>query len=99
MVATQPTIVGGLDGPTIESYPKIELGENRRLPRPDDNTCPICLSEYWVVKLFLSTLKVFIVQGMLTSCYSPGEISGLSYREGGEIDLSCGIFPLQPDVI
>ncbi|XWS61306.1 hypothetical protein CRYUN_Cryun07bG0114800 [Craigia yunnanensis] len=46
-VATQPTIAGGLDGPTIESYQKIELGESRRLPKPDDNTCPICLSEYW----------------------------------------------------
>ncbi|OMP12171.1 Zinc finger, RING-type [Corchorus olitorius] len=45
-VAPQPTIVGGLDGPTIESYPKIVIGESRRLPKPDDNTCPICLCEY-----------------------------------------------------
>ncbi|KAF5743463.1 putative RING/U-box superfamily protein [Tripterygium wilfordii] len=45
-VAPQPTIIAGLDGPTIESYPKIVLGESRRLPKPDDNTCPICLSEY-----------------------------------------------------
>ncbi|KAL5811412.1 hypothetical protein ACOSQ4_027980 [Xanthoceras sorbifolium] len=22
------------------------LGESRRLPKPDDNTCPICLCEY-----------------------------------------------------
>ncbi|XP_059440783.1 putative RING-H2 finger protein ATL21A isoform X1 [Corylus avellana] len=36
----------GLDGPTIESYPKTLLGESRRLPKPSDNTCPICLSEY-----------------------------------------------------
>ncbi|XP_040989235.1 putative RING-H2 finger protein ATL21A isoform X2 [Juglans microcarpa x Juglans regia] len=36
----------GLDGPTIESYPKTLLGESRRLPKPNDNTCPICLSEY-----------------------------------------------------
>lgn len=45
-VAPQPIVVRGLDGPTIESYPKIVLGESRRLPKPDDMTCPICLSEY-----------------------------------------------------
>ncbi|KAI3453819.1 hypothetical protein Pfo_010482 [Paulownia fortunei] len=38
--------VGGLDGPTIESYPKTVLGESRRLPKPSDGTCPICLCEY-----------------------------------------------------
>ncbi|KAF3448701.1 hypothetical protein FNV43_RR09414 [Rhamnella rubrinervis] len=43
----QPAVVVmGLDGPTIESYPKTLLGESRRLPRPSENTCPICLSEY-----------------------------------------------------
>lgn len=36
----------GLDGPTIESYPKTVLGESCRLPKPNDGTCPICLSEY-----------------------------------------------------
>lgn len=36
----------GLDGPTIESYPKIVLGESKRLPKVDDATCAICLSEY-----------------------------------------------------
>ncbi|KAI6707065.1 hypothetical protein NL676_010027 [Syzygium grande] len=36
----------GLDGPTIESYPKTLLGASRRLPKPGDNTCPICLCEY-----------------------------------------------------
>ncbi|XP_030453846.2 putative RING-H2 finger protein ATL21A [Syzygium oleosum] len=36
----------GLDGPTIESYPKTQLGESRRLPKPNDTTCPICLCEY-----------------------------------------------------
>ncbi|XP_034711218.1 putative RING-H2 finger protein ATL21A [Vitis riparia] len=46
MVTPQPTAVMGLDGPTIESYPKVVLGESRRLPKPDDNTCSICLSEY-----------------------------------------------------
>ncbi|KAF3432839.1 hypothetical protein FNV43_RR23941 [Rhamnella rubrinervis] len=45
-VAPQPTFVVGLDGPTIESYPKMVLGESRRLPKPDDVTCSICLSEY-----------------------------------------------------
>ncbi|KAL5746528.1 hypothetical protein ACOSP7_027674 [Xanthoceras sorbifolium] len=43
----EPTLTaGGLDMVTIESYPKIVLGESRRLPKPDDNTCPICLCEY-----------------------------------------------------
>ncbi|KAL2543737.1 RING/U-box superfamily protein [Forsythia ovata] len=37
----------GLDGPTIASYPKMVLGESRRLPKPsDDVTCPICLADY-----------------------------------------------------
>ncbi|KAI4372637.1 hypothetical protein MLD38_010841 [Melastoma candidum] len=36
----------GLDEPTIESYPKTLLGESKRLPLPNQNTCPICLSEY-----------------------------------------------------
>lgn len=36
----------GLDGSIIEKYPKTLLGESGRLPRPNDNTCPICLSEY-----------------------------------------------------
>lgn len=39
-------VLVGLDGPTIESFPKILLGESKRLPKPNDNTCPICLSEY-----------------------------------------------------
>ncbi|KAH7863521.1 hypothetical protein Vadar_018598 [Vaccinium darrowii] len=39
-------IVTGLDGPTIESYHKTVLGESRRLPNPNDGTCPICLAEY-----------------------------------------------------
>ena len=42
----QATLVAGLDGPRIESYPKIVLGESRRLPKANDNTCSICLSEY-----------------------------------------------------
>ena len=36
----------GLDETTIESYQKLVLGESRRLPGPNDTTCPICLSEY-----------------------------------------------------
>ncbi|KAF2315490.1 hypothetical protein GH714_039932 [Hevea brasiliensis] len=46
IVNPQPTVSAGLDGPTIESYPKIVLGESRRLPKPEDNICSICLSEY-----------------------------------------------------
>ncbi|GLT78101.1 hypothetical protein SLA2020_496470 [Shorea laevis] len=38
--------VKGLDGQTIESYPITVLGASRRLPKPSDNTCSICLSEY-----------------------------------------------------
>ncbi|KAK9145444.1 hypothetical protein Sjap_005347 [Stephania japonica] len=46
-VSPQPTILmAGLDELTIESYPKTVLGESRRLPKPDENSCPICLSEY-----------------------------------------------------
>ncbi|KAF2297946.1 hypothetical protein GH714_005997 [Hevea brasiliensis] len=45
--AHTPSIsISGLDGPTIESYPKTLLGDSRRLPKPNDNTCPICLCEY-----------------------------------------------------
>ncbi|KAL7165539.1 hypothetical protein ACSBR2_041260 [Camellia fascicularis] len=39
-------IIMGLDRPTIESYPTTVLGESRRLPKPNDGTCPICLAEY-----------------------------------------------------
>ncbi|XP_031280893.1 RING-H2 finger protein ATL20-like [Pistacia vera] len=42
----RPVVLTGLDRPTIESFPKTKLGESRRLPNPNDNTCPICLSEY-----------------------------------------------------
>ncbi|XP_021288961.1 putative RING-H2 finger protein ATL21B [Herrania umbratica] len=36
----------GLDGPAIEAHPTTLLGESGELPRPNDNTCPICLCEY-----------------------------------------------------
>ncbi|KAI9108346.1 hypothetical protein K1719_020537 [Acacia pycnantha] len=36
----------GLEGSTIEKYPMTLLGESKRLPNPNDNTCSICLSEY-----------------------------------------------------
>lgn len=46
-IVQHPTIVTvGLDGQTIESYPKTLLGESRRLPNPSDVHCAICLSEY-----------------------------------------------------
>ncbi|KAL5747676.1 hypothetical protein ACOSQ2_024973 [Xanthoceras sorbifolium] len=46
-MAPQPAIIlTGLDGPTIESYPKTLLGESKRLPKANDNTCSICLCEY-----------------------------------------------------
>ncbi|XP_050386379.1 putative RING-H2 finger protein ATL21A [Argentina anserina] len=46
IVAPQPAIVKGLDVATLDAYPKIVLGESRRLPKPDDHTCSICLSDY-----------------------------------------------------
>ncbi|CAI9759351.1 unnamed protein product [Fraxinus pennsylvanica] len=46
-ISQQPVVrAAGLDGPTIASYPKTVLGESRRLPKPSDGTCPICLSDY-----------------------------------------------------
>lgn len=39
-------VVLGLDGSIIESYPKIVVGESRRLPKPNNGPCSICLSEY-----------------------------------------------------
>ncbi|XP_039055977.1 putative RING-H2 finger protein ATL21A [Hibiscus syriacus] len=39
-------VAKGLDGKTIEEYPVTLLGESRRLPRLNHNTCPICLDEY-----------------------------------------------------
>ncbi|KAG5030042.1 hypothetical protein JHK82_013637 [Glycine max] len=38
--------VMGLDGATIDKYPKTLIGESGRLLKPNDNTCAICLSEY-----------------------------------------------------
>ncbi|ONI07426.1 hypothetical protein PRUPE_5G119800, partial [Prunus persica] len=47
LTSQQPsTIVTGLDASTIESYPKTLLGESWELPKSNDNSCPICLSEY-----------------------------------------------------
>ncbi|XP_030470172.1 RING-H2 finger protein ATL20-like [Syzygium oleosum] len=38
--------VMGLDWLTIESYPKVQVDDEGRVPRPNDNFCVICLSEY-----------------------------------------------------
>ncbi|XVF53067.1 hypothetical protein PTKIN_Ptkin05aG0069700 [Pterospermum kingtungense] len=40
------SVAKGLDGQTIEAFPVTLLGESRRFPRPNHNTCPICLGEY-----------------------------------------------------
>ncbi|XP_028782514.1 putative RING-H2 finger protein ATL69 [Neltuma alba] len=46
-ISDEPVVVVlGLDKPTIEGYPKIVLGESRRLPRPNGGPCAICLGEY-----------------------------------------------------
>ncbi|KAK4760032.1 hypothetical protein SAY87_023163 [Trapa incisa] len=39
-------VVSGLEWPAIESLPKIVLGESKRLPKPNNGPCSICLSEY-----------------------------------------------------
>ncbi|WOH12283.1 hypothetical protein DCAR_0831785 [Daucus carota subsp. sativus] len=41
-----PAFVTGLDKLTIDSYPMTVLGASKRLPKPSDSTCAICLSEY-----------------------------------------------------
>ena len=35
IIAPQPKIIVGLEGPTIEAYPKIVLGESWCLPKPN----------------------------------------------------------------
>ncbi|PQQ16779.1 putative RING-H2 finger protein ATL21A [Prunus yedoensis var. nudiflora] len=45
----------GLDGQTIESYPKTQLGESLELPEPKDNTCPICLGEFKAMAILRTT--------------------------------------------
>ncbi|KAI7725277.1 hypothetical protein M8C21_026075 [Ambrosia artemisiifolia] len=44
-IIPRPPSRTGLDGATIESYPKTMLGESCRLPN-DDKACVICLSDY-----------------------------------------------------
>ncbi|PNX77704.1 RING-H2 finger protein ATL69-like [Trifolium pratense] len=39
-------IILGLEKPMIEAYPKMILGESRRLPKPNESLCAICLTEY-----------------------------------------------------
>ncbi|KAF8027806.1 hypothetical protein BT93_E0665 [Corymbia citriodora subsp. variegata] len=36
----------GIDSATLESYPKAQIDDPGRAPRPNDNVCAICLSEY-----------------------------------------------------
>lgn len=46
-IAPQPPMfVTGLNKLTIDSYPMTVLGASKRLPKPSDSTCAICLSEY-----------------------------------------------------
>ncbi|GJY42619.1 zinc finger, RING/FYVE/PHD-type containing protein [Tanacetum coccineum] len=44
-ITPQTRSTTGLDGITVESYPKTILGESFELPK-DDSTCAICLSDY-----------------------------------------------------
>ncbi|GJY60207.1 putative RING-H2 finger protein ATL21A [Tanacetum coccineum] len=45
-VSQRPNSSPGLDTSTIESYKTTILGESRRLPKDDYDTCPICLTRY-----------------------------------------------------
>lgn len=47
-VNPQPALTNeGLDQATIDTYTKVVLGESKRVPGPNDDTCPICLSEFY----------------------------------------------------
>ncbi|TKY49753.1 putative RING-H2 finger protein ATL69 [Spatholobus suberectus] len=39
-------VVLGLEKPAIEAYPEMVVGESRRLPKPNEGPCAICLCEY-----------------------------------------------------
>ncbi|CAN0843766.1 Putative RING-H2 finger protein ATL69 [Linum grandiflorum] len=41
-----PELVVGLDPTAIDSLPKIVVGESKRLPRPNNGPCSICLADY-----------------------------------------------------
>ncbi|XP_027344080.1 putative RING-H2 finger protein ATL69 [Abrus precatorius] len=41
-----PVIVMGLEKSMVDAYPKMVIGESRRLPKPNEGPCAICLSEY-----------------------------------------------------
>ncbi|CAO2821290.1 unnamed protein product [Amaranthus hypochondriacus] len=43
---TSSVVVHGLNRSVIDSYPKIVLGETKRLPKPEHKSCSICLGEY-----------------------------------------------------
>ncbi|OVA14817.1 zinc finger protein [Macleaya cordata] len=45
-VSPEPIVLVGLDGQTIDSFPKLMVGESRRLPEPNNGPCPICLTDY-----------------------------------------------------
>jgi hypothetical protein len=45
--SVQPSpFILGLEKPMIEAYPKMILGESRRLPKPNESPCAICLTDY-----------------------------------------------------
>ncbi|TYH97835.1 hypothetical protein ES332_A12G269300v1 [Gossypium tomentosum] len=53
--ASSAMVVKGLDGQILESYPITLLGESRRLTRPSDNICSICLNEYHAKEILRTT--------------------------------------------
>ncbi|KAG8390406.1 hypothetical protein BUALT_Bualt01G0080000 [Buddleja alternifolia] len=57
VVPHSTTTISGLDGSTIESYPKTVLGESCRFSKPENNTCSICLSEYMSKETLRSILE------------------------------------------
>jgi hypothetical protein len=45
--SVQPSpFILGLEKPMIEAYPKMILGESKRLPKPNESPCAICLTDY-----------------------------------------------------
>ncbi|KAL4592749.1 hypothetical protein LXL04_005753 [Taraxacum kok-saghyz] len=77
-IAVIPQPRTGLDGPTIESYPKTILGESCRLPN-DDGICAICLSDY---KPKESHVVITHDETMKWGCKDHAYMPHLAYQKG-----------------
>ncbi|MBA0554053.1 hypothetical protein Golob_013185 [Gossypium lobatum] len=108
LLSTTPRLdasVKGLDGQTIEAYPVTLLSESRRLPRPNDNTCPICLSEYQA-KEMIRTIPdcehyfhaVCIDEWLKLNAACPLLIDQPQYCGYQDFELSCQVQETTQDV-